>query len=103
MGQYPQPDGTTSTWHQGDGPTPSAHPPPASSSCTTYKSAELYAATFVATGSTATSAPTQTGTGTIVAQTSPSAAHRSLNTEFGLLACLTVLVGTALGSLVVLA
>jgi len=105
MGQYPQPDGTTSTWHQGDGATPPAHPPPASSSCTTYQSAELFAATFTATGSTITSAPTQTATatGTIAAQTSPSAALRSLNSDFGLLACLTALVGTALGSLVILA
>src|SRR5260370_25200380 len=57
MGVYPQPDGSTSTWQQGDGPTPPAHPPPASSSCTTSKSAELDAAPAVVSTNTTTSAP----------------------------------------------
>jgi len=44
MGEYPQPDGTTSTFHQGEGATPPAHPAPSASSCQTYQSSSLYAA-----------------------------------------------------------
>ncbi len=107
MGVYPQSDGTTSTWHQESGAAPSGHPAPAVSSCTTYQSAQLYAATAtpIATGSTTAPGSSQTGTGTrtaLTSQTSSSAALRSVNTDFGLLACLTALVGTALGSLVIL-
>jgi len=112
MGLYPQPDGSTSTFHQGDGATPAAQNPPASSSCTTYQSTQLYAATAFASSSTITSAPhptsTSTRTGTAANQsatstTTPSAALRSVTFGFGPLACLTAVVGAILGSLVVLA
>jgi len=107
-GVYTNPDGSTTTWQQGDGAAPPAHPAPASSSCTTYQSAALYAATPVSS-STTTHAPsptgsnTHTGTATQTASTTPSAALRSVNFGFGPLACLTALVGAILGSLVVLA
>lgn len=109
MGVYPLPDGSTSTWHQGEGATPPAHPAPTATSCTTYQSAEIYAATITAGGSGAiTTGPTQTGSGTLTgvatqATPSKSSALRSVNIDFGLLTCLTALVGTTLGSLVVLA
>ena len=109
MGVYPLPDGSTSTWHQGEGATPPAHPAPSATSCTTYQSAEIYAATITAGGTqTIASGPTQTSSATLTgvatqAPQSKSAALRSVNIDFGLLTCLTALVGTTLGSLVVLA
>ncbi|KAG8813684.1 hypothetical protein FRC17_001462 [Serendipita sp. 399] len=51
MGLYPQPDGSTSTFHQGEGATPPAHPAPSISACTTYQSSSLYAPTAFATAS----------------------------------------------------
>jgi len=61
MGLYPQAGGTTSTFHQGEGATPAAHPAPTVSACQTYASTALYDATAFATP---TSLAGATGTGT---------------------------------------
>ncbi|PVF95533.1 hypothetical protein CPB86DRAFT_787890 [Serendipita vermifera] len=52
MGLYPQADGSTSTFHQGEPATPPPHPAPSVSACQTYESSVLYA--------TATPTPTTT-------------------------------------------
>ncbi|KAG8691217.1 hypothetical protein FRC11_005824 [Ceratobasidium sp. 423] len=55
MGLYPQPDGSTSTFKQGQGATPSGHPPAATSMCTTLQSFAVGTATtrsFAATAAT---------------------------------------------------
>jgi len=64
MGLYPQPDGSTSTFNQGDPATPAGQPAPSSSACHNYTSSALYA--FTATGTTAhpTTQPTSTFTST---------------------------------------
>jgi len=43
MGLYPQADGSTSTFYQGQSSTPTAHPAPATSDCTTFTSSSLFA------------------------------------------------------------
>jgi hypothetical protein len=72
MGLYPQADGTTSTFHQGEGATPAAHPAPSVSACQTYQSTALYAATAFATPTTTvasgTGASTRTGAATATGQ-----------------------------------
>jgi len=61
MGLYPQPDGSVSTYHQGDGAAPPAHPAPASSQCKTFQSAAIYGANATSTQA-AVSNSTKTGT-----------------------------------------
>jgi len=67
MGQYPQPDGSTSTYVNGAAPTPPAQPAAATSSCTSYTSSLIYtgapAPTGVTSSTTPAAVPTATGTG----------------------------------------
>ncbi|KIM33185.1 hypothetical protein M408DRAFT_325988 [Serendipita vermifera MAFF 305830] len=94
MGLYPQPDGTTSTFHQGEGATPAPHPAVATSSCVTYESTALYASTAFATPTT-TVAPSGTGTGTSTATARPNAAVKIGAGPFYVLA--TTLFGVVAG------
>ncbi|CAE6400064.1 hypothetical protein RSOLAG22IIIB_01979 [Rhizoctonia solani] len=95
MGLYPQPDGSTSTFRQGHGPTPDPHPPASTSMCTTINSFAVGTATTRSFAqSTATDA---SATGSWVTGTPSSAASASNSAPGGNLGGL----GVALASVVV--
>ncbi|CAE6443763.1 unnamed protein product [Rhizoctonia solani] len=75
MGLYPQPDGSTSTFRQGHGPTPDPHPAAATSMCTTLNSFAVGTATTRSFAATA--APDSSSTGTWVTGTPTGAASAS--------------------------
>lgn len=62
MGLYPQADGSTSTFFQGEPVTPSAHPPAASSSCSTFSS-DIFAAAATSGVTTSTTASSSSASG----------------------------------------
>ncbi|CUA67923.1 hypothetical protein RSOLAG22IIIB_13573 [Rhizoctonia solani] len=95
MGLYPQPDGSTSTFRQGHGPTPAPHPPASTSMCTTLNSFAVGTATTRSFAqSTATDA---SATGSWVTGTPSSAASASNSASGANLGGL----GVALASIVV--
>jgi len=99
-GLYPQADGTTSTFHQGEGATPAAHPAVATSACQTYESTKLYAptafATPLATANTGGSS-TRTGAATATATGASSDAASVKIGSAGLCALATGILGVVMG------
>jgi len=96
-GLYPQPDGSTSTFHQGDPATPDPHPAPSSSACQTYQSTQLFAATATPTTTVSTSGRgSSTGSGSVPSNTSHSTgAATAFGVPYGLITALVGLVGGA--------
>ncbi|EUC64924.1 carbohydrate-binding module family 13 protein [Rhizoctonia solani AG-3 Rhs1AP] len=78
MGLYPQPDGSTSTFRQGHGPTPDPHPAASTSMCTTLNSFAVGTATTRSFAqSTATNNPSDTGSWVTGTPTSAASATNS--------------------------
>lgn len=94
MGLYPQADGTTSTFHQGDGATPPAHPAPSTSACQSYQSAELYnGASATPTTTLAPSAHQPSSTATQTGHTSSTGGAASITGSEFKFTLLTSVVG----------
>ncbi|CCA77371.1 hypothetical protein PIIN_11348 [Serendipita indica DSM 11827] len=103
MGHYPQPDGSTSTFHQGQPVTPPAHPAPSTSSCKTFESASLYAATAFSSPTTTSISVQGQATSSMPRPTSNAAGSVRLS-SFGAMPCLvasTLLTVAAAASILV--
>lgn len=97
-GLYPQPDGSTSTFHQGDPATPDPHPAPSSSNCQTFSSAQLYGGATPTPTTTVSSSGhgTSTGTGSHPSNTSSTgAATVGFGIPYGLITTIIGLIGGA--------
>ncbi|KDN50632.1 hypothetical protein RSAG8_01130, partial [Rhizoctonia solani AG-8 WAC10335] len=77
MGLYPQPDGSTSTFRQGQGATPSAHPAAPTSMCTTLNSFAVGTATTRSFAQSTATDPASTGTWVTGTPTSAASASNS--------------------------
>ncbi|KAG9021340.1 hypothetical protein FS842_006657 [Serendipita sp. 407] len=99
MGLYPQADGSTSTFHQGEGATPPAHPAPSTSACTTYQSSSLYAPTAFAAASASAAAATSGGVNTRSGTTAIPTATQAANSA-GIVRPTFVSLGSAMPCLV---
>jgi hypothetical protein len=103
MGLYPQPDGTTSTFRQGQPKSPPAHPAASTSLCTTLQSFAV-GTSAIRTGVPTTSKPAATGTetwttGTPTGTAASSTNSAALGTGFGAIGmALTSVVVGALGA-----